>query len=149
MAAIWESLNKALGSFGSYILTVLLGLVLLYLLIYLISSKTKPDVAKRMKRYRLLYVLGIPGMMILILFNYLPMGSLFMAFEDYDPWKGLFVSPFVGLKHFHRLFSDPKFYQMLRNTLTISFLSLLTFPAPIILALLLNRTSRGARISSR
>lgn len=99
---------------------------------------------KRMWSHRLLYLLGLPGMALMILFNYLPMGSLLMAFEDYDPWRGLFASPFVGLKHFIRLFTDEKFYQMLGNTLTISMLSLLTFPAPIILALLLNEVRSSA-----
>lgn len=104
----------------------------------------KHSLLKRMWSHRLLYLLGLPGMALLILFNYLPMGSLLMAFEDYDPWKGLFASPFVGLKHFIRLFNDEKFYQMLGNTLTISLLSLLTFPAPIILALLLNEVRSSA-----
>ncbi|MBQ6645226.1 MAG: sugar ABC transporter permease, partial [Clostridia bacterium] len=66
----------------------------------------KHSLLKRMWSHRLLYLLGLPGMALLILFNYLPMGSLLMAFEDYDPWKGLFASPFVGLKHFIRLFND-------------------------------------------
>lgn len=83
-------------------------------------------------------------MAIIFLFNYLPMGSLIMAFEEYDPWVGLINSPFVGLKHFAKLFNDPKFFLMLRNTLTISALSLLTFPAPIILALLLNEVRSAA-----
>ncbi len=92
----------------------------------------------RIWKNRFLYLLGLPGMAVLVLFHYLPMGSLLMAFEDYDPWVGLINSPFVGLKHFSKLFNDSKFYLMLGNTLKISFLSLVTFPAPIILALLLN-----------
>lgn len=92
----------------------------------------------RMYKHRWLYLLGIPGMMILILFSYLPMKGLLMAFQNFDPHLGILGSEWVGLKHFEKLFSDPKFYQMLKNTLIISGLSLLTFPAPIILALLLN-----------
>ena len=104
----------------------------------------KQPLYKRIWSMRFLYMLGIPGMTIILLFNYLPMGSLLMAFEDYDPWKGLFASPFVGVKHFIKLFNDDKFYQMLGNTLTISMLSLITFPAPIILALLLNEVRSSA-----
>ena len=104
----------------------------------------KQPLARRIWSFRLLYLRGLPGMALIVLFNYLPMGSLLMAFEDYDPWKGLFVSPFVGVKHFIHLFNDAKFYQMLGNTLTISLLSLLTFPAPIILALLLNEVRSSA-----
>ena len=104
----------------------------------------KSSVRARVRKHAWLYLLGLPGMLILLFFNYLPMGSLIMAFEDYDPWKGLLHSPFVGLKHFQRLFNDSKFYLMLWNTLKISFFSLITFPAPIILALLLNEVRSGA-----
>lgn len=99
---------------------------------------TKKSLGRRIYEHRWLYILGIPGMTILILFSYLPMRGLLMAFQDFDPHLGILGSEWVGLKHFEKLFSDPKFYQMLRNTLVISGLSLLTFPAPILLALLLN-----------
>ena len=104
----------------------------------------KPSIKTRLRKHAWLYLLGLPGMLILLFFNYLPMGSLIMAFQDYDPWKGLLNSPFVGLKHFQRLFNDKKFYLMLGNTLKISALSLATFPAPIILALLLNEVRSAA-----
>ncbi|MBR5009112.1 MAG: sugar ABC transporter permease [Clostridia bacterium] len=104
----------------------------------------KKSIIVRLLKYRWLYLLGLPGMAVIFLFHYLPMGSLLMAFEEYDPWIGLASSPFVGFKHFAKLFNDSKFYLMLRNTLTISALSLLTFPAPIILALLLNEVRSAA-----
>ena len=104
----------------------------------------RPSIRTRLRKHAWLYLLGLPGMLILLFFNYLPMGSLIMAFQDYDPWKGLLNSPFVGLKHFQRLFNDKKFYLMLGNTLKISALSLATFPAPIILALLLNEVRSSA-----
>ena len=102
------------------------------------ALRRKSSVGTRIRKHAWLYLLGLPGMAILLLFNYVPMVSLIMAFQDYDPWAGLLRSPFVGFKHFQRLFNDSKFYLMLWNTLKISFLSLVTFPAPIILALLLN-----------
>ncbi len=105
------------------------------------AENISPNTNKLMKRiheYRYIYLLGLPGMIILILFNYLPMRGLLMAFQDFNPHLGILGSEWVGLKHFQTLVSDPKFYLMLRNTLVISGLSLLTFPAPIILALMLN-----------
>ena len=99
---------------------------------------TKKPLGKRIWAYRWIYLLGIPGLLILFFFSYLPMRGLLMAFQDFNPHLGILGSEWVGLKHFERLFTDSKFYQMLRNTLIISGLSLLTFPAPIILALLLN-----------
>ena len=104
----------------------------------------KASLLTRIRKHAWLYLLGLPGMAILAIFNYLPMGSLIMAFEDYNPFIGLIHSPFAGLKHFARLFNDDKFYLMLWNTLKISFLSLITFPAPIILALLLNEVRSNA-----
>lgn len=98
----------------------------------------KKQLMKQLKEYRWVYALGVPGLLLLLLFSYLPMRGLLMAFQDYNPHLGILGSPFVGLKHFQTLFSDHKFYNMLKNTLIISGLSLLTFPAPIILALILN-----------
>lgn len=92
----------------------------------------------KIKQHRFIYLLGVPGMLILLLFNYLPMRGLLMAFQDFNPHLGIIGSEWAGLKYFTKLFADPKFYLMLKNTLIISGLTLLTFPAPIILALLLN-----------
>lgn len=99
---------------------------------------TNKPLRRRIYEYRWIYFLGIPGMLVLLLMNYLPMRNLLMAFQDYNPHLGLLESPWVGMKHFQTLFQDPKFYNMLKNTLIISGLSLLTFPAPIILALIMN-----------
>lgn len=97
-----------------------------------------------MYEYRWIYFLGIPGIVLLFFMNYLPMRNLLMAFQDYNPHLGLLKSPWVGLEHFQTLFQDPKFYNMLKNTLIISGLSLLTFPAPIILALIMNEVRNAA-----
>lgn len=104
----------------------------------LVKVSSKKNLWKRIKDYRYIYLLGLPGIIVLILFNYLPMKGLLMAFQDFNPHLGILGSEWVGLEHFKTLFQDPKFYSMLKNTLIISGLSLLTFPAPIILALLLN-----------
>lgn len=105
---------------------------------------TKKSLRQRMYEYRWIYFLGIPGIVLLFFMNYLPMRNLLMAFQDYNPHLGLLRSPWVGLEHFQTLFQDPKFYNMLKNTLIISGLSLLTFPAPIILALIMNEVRNAA-----
>ena len=97
------------------------------------AAVSKKTLGQRVYAHRWFYFLGVPGMIILVMFSYLPMRGLLMAFQEFDPHLGILGSRWVGLKHFEKLFSDPKFYLMLKNTLIISGLSLLTFPAPIIL----------------
>lgn len=109
-----------------------------------VYKPAKKQLRKRLYEYRWVYVLGLPGLIMMFLFHYLPMKGLLMAFQDYNPHLGILGSPWVGFKHFQTLFQDAKFYAMLRNTLVISGLSLLTFPAPIILALVLNEVRNGA-----
>ena len=92
-----------------------------------------------------LYILMIPGILYMLIFNYTPMAGLVMAFEDFSPYNGdtaiqaLFGSPFAGLKYFEKLFTGPDFWRLLRNTLAISLANLIfAFPAPISRALLRN-----------
>lgn len=81
----------------------------------------------------------LPGAIYFIVFKYIPITNLVIAFQDYNPWLGLFKSPFVGCKHFENFFKGHDFFMLLRNTLAISFLNLIFyFPMPIIVALLLN-----------
>lgn len=86
-----------------------------------------------------LYVLFIPVFLYYVLFKYKPMTGLVMAFENYSPSKGLWKSAFVGFDHFKSFLTNPYFWRLIRNTLWISISNLIFgFPAPIILALLLN-----------
>ncbi len=88
---------------------------------------------------RYLYLLMLPILFYFVIFKYLPMLGLVMAFKDFNLTMGIIDSPWVGLKHFERLFSSPDFYQILRNTLLLNVYSILFyFPVPIILSLLLN-----------
>jgi putative aldouronate transport system permease protein len=90
-------------------------------------------------KHRYFYLLMLPGILYFIIFRYVPMWGLAIAFKDYSPFKGIMGSPWVGFKHFIDLFTYDYFYTLLRNTLIINFMSLiLYFPVPIILALLLN-----------
>lgn len=92
-----------------------------------------------------LYAMLVPGVVWMLIFCYLPMGGLVMAFENFSPYAGngivecLVKSPKVGFDNFRLLFTGADFFNLLRNTLAISFANLLiAFPMPIILALILN-----------
>lgn len=86
-----------------------------------------------------LYLLALPVVLYFLIFNYLPMGGLIMAFQDYTPTKGIFSSEWVGFKNFIDFFTAPNFLQILRNTFVISLLSLvIAFPLTIVFALLVN-----------
>ena len=91
-----------------------------------------------MKNWRL-YVMCAPAVIFFLLFAYKPMYGIIIAFQDFSTRKGIMGSPWVGFDNFMRLFSSYWFPVILKNTLTLSVLSLiLGFPIPIILALLLN-----------
>lgn len=92
-----------------------------------------------MKQHKWLYIMLLPGLLYFILFKYVPMGGLVIAFKDYSPFRGIWGSAWVGLGQFKKFFDTPDFLRLLRNTLGISLLQLgLYFPAPIILSLFLN-----------
>lgn len=91
------------------------------------------------KRNKLLYLMVLPGFIYFVIFKYLPMGGLVISFQDYQPFLGIAGSEFVGFKHFIRLFSEPTFVLLLRNTLILFAMNILIFfPLPIILSLMLN-----------
>ncbi|MDQ6422712.1 ABC transporter permease subunit [Paenibacillus sp. LHD-117] len=84
-------------------------------------------------------VMIFPALVFILIFNYLPMYGVLMAFQDYSLFKGFFASEWAGLKHFKAFFDSPDFFQVMRNTIVISLLKLaIGFPAPILLALMLN-----------
>jgi putative aldouronate transport system permease protein len=88
-----------------------------------------------------LYVIFIlPALLLTIIFRYVPMGGVLIAFMEYNPIRGILGSEWVGLEHFKRFLSSPDFLRYLSNTLKLSIFGLLWgFPAPILLAFLLNR----------
>ncbi len=96
------------------------------------------------KNYSLLWFI-LPGAILLFLFNYMPMGGLIIAFQDYKIGKGMLASEWVGLKNFIDVFTGMDFFPVLKNTIVISFLKIVCgFPVPIILALLLNEVRNKA-----
>lgn len=106
---------------------------------------------KRLKRdlrkNKAAYLLFLPVLVYYIVFHYKPMYGLIIAFKDFSPYKGIWGSPWAanhGLYHFISFFNSAYFWRLIRNTLTISVTSLLVcFPAPIILALLINEVRNG------
>ena len=91
------------------------------------------------KRHPLLYLMLLPGCIYFIVFHYIPMYGVVIAFQDFKVTRGLFGSEWVGLENFRLAFSSSEFYRILKNSLCISLLRIIFgFPAPIILALLLN-----------
>ena len=95
-----------------------------------------------------LYVLFIlPAFVLTIIFRYIPMGGILIAFQEYNPIRGILGSEWVGFEHFSRFLSSPDFMRYLMNTLKLSVYGLLWgFPAPILLAFLLNRIlSKGIK----
>lgn len=99
---------------------------------------------KRIWFYRYLYLLALPGVLYFVIFSYVPMWGVAIAFKDFRLFRGFDGSPWVGLKNFEFFFASPNFPRLLRNTILISGLNLaFIFPAPIMLALLLNELKNG------
>ncbi|MFC9709491.1 ABC transporter permease [Paenibacillus sp. NPDC056933] len=95
----------------------------------------------KMNKY--LYIMMIPVIGYYLIFHYGPMYGAIIAFKDYSPMKGILGSDWVGLKHFEEFFNSYYFLRVLKNTLLISLYTLLfEFPAPIILALLINEVRK-------
>jgi len=97
---------------------------------------------KDLRRNRALYFMIIPVLVFYIIFTYVPMFGVIIAFKNYSPAKGILGSPWTGdygFRHFLEFFQNPYFFRLLRNTVLISVYNLVFgFPAPIIFALLLN-----------
>lgn len=103
------------------------------------KTKDQKDLMKRIKAHMPFYFFVLPALILVIVFNYLPMGGLVIAFKNYKMARGISGSEWVGFAHFGKLFSDPNFYRVLGNTLKISILTLVTsFPVTIIFTLLVN-----------
>ncbi|WP_168119873.1 ABC transporter permease subunit [Paenibacillus sp. HB172176] len=97
----------------------------------------------RLLRNRWLYFMVFPGLLYFLIFKYWPMYGIFISFKNYQPFLGFWDSPFVGLKHFDRLFNDSNFLILFRNTLILAAYNILFFfPLPIVIALMLNELRR-------
>lgn len=101
----------------------------------------REDKWKYIKKNWQLYVIFLfPAVVLTFIFKYIPMGGILIAFKDYNAFKGIWGSDWVGLKYFERFISSPDFVSYLMNTLKLSLYGLLWgFPVPVLLALILNR----------
>ena len=108
------------------------------------KTKKNPGSVRRgmiyqLRRNWILYLFIVPGALYLIIFNYIPLYGIQLAFKEFSPAQGIWGSEWVGLEQFRRFFSSYQFGALLKNTLVLSLYSLcMNFPIPIILALLLN-----------
>ena len=109
------------------------------------GSGTRGTFLAEVYRHREYLLLLLPALVIFVLFRYIPMAGIVIAFKKYTIAGGLFGSPWVGFTYFERLFDSEKFYQVLWNSIRISFLKIaIGFPGPIIFALLLNEVRQVA-----
>ena len=115
------------------------------------QSVKKQSFRKYFRANWVFYAMSIPGLVYVIGYKILPLIGLQLAFKDFNMFLGngildsMFKSPWVGLKHFEKIFGSPNFLRLLGNTLTISLMKLvICFPLPIILALMLNEVRSRA-----
>lgn len=103
------------------------------------KSGTMKGVMKRIVAYRALYAMVLPCIAFFIIFSYIPMGGLILAFKDYKFNKGILGSPWAGFKYFETFFSNYQAFELIRNTVVVGLIKVvLEFPFPIILAVMLN-----------
>lgn len=93
----------------------------------------------QIKRNSGLYLLLLPAVVLTLLFAYKPMYGVLIAFKDYSPAMGIGGSPWAGFKYFEKFFNSYQFSTTIKNTIVISLYSMVTFPIPIILALMVNQ----------
>jgi putative aldouronate transport system permease protein len=98
---------------------------------------------KIVRRFYLLYLMMIPGLLYFIIFKYVPMYGISIAFRDYNIFQGYDAAPFAGLKYFIRLFNLPGFIRAFRNTFYLSlYMFVFGFPIPIILSIMINEVTQ-------
>jgi putative aldouronate transport system permease protein len=107
-----------------------------------VGSERIPSANKRkdyLKRAFPFYLMLFPGLLVFLVFRYVPMFGVFIAFKDYSPFRGVWKSDWIGFKNFVRLFSEQDFMLLLKNTLYLNVLdTVIAFPFTILVALLLN-----------
>ncbi|MBR5382485.1 MAG: sugar ABC transporter permease [Clostridia bacterium] len=108
------------------------------------STKSSAGILKQFRRKVLsnwmLYLFVLPTLAYIVIFHYLPLYGIQIAFRNYKPARGIWGSDWVGFKYFIKFFNSYNFYEIVRNTLIISFMEMLMFPMPILLALVLHYT---------
>ncbi|WP_082423109.1 ABC transporter permease [Paenibacillus dakarensis] len=103
------------------------------------KARTRYPLLRNLKRDKYLLILFLPCLLYYLLFKYAPIFGIVIAFKDYNLFQGIMASEWVGFKYFKQFFESKDFFPVIRNTFLLGFYKLLFgFPAPIILALLIN-----------
>lgn len=103
------------------------------------AGRSETNWLRHVKKDKWLYVLLLPGVLYFLVFKYIPMWGVLIAFQNYQPFLGFWQSKWVGMEHFTIFFQNPDFIKLLRNTLLLSLYNIIFyFPAPIFIALMLN-----------
>ncbi|MEK5418569.1 ABC transporter permease [Paenibacillus sp. FSL L8-0708] len=104
---------------------------------------TPKEIRKDYSKYKYVYFMAVPVVAYFIIFAYIPMYGVLIAFQDYNPMRGFLHSSWVGFKHFTNFFNSVYAFRIIKNTLLISVYDVIFgFPAPILLALLLNEVRK-------
>lgn len=104
-----------------------------------LSSRRYDSLARELKRHWVLYLMCVPALVLLAMFNYIPMGGVWMAFTRFNPVDGIFGSPYIGLDNFRFFFNTPTVWTVIKNTLIINFFGLLLGTSiPITIAICMN-----------
>ncbi|XEC94078.1 ABC transporter permease [Paenibacillus tarimensis] len=111
-----------------------------------VASERIPSANKRkdyLKRAFPFYLMIFPGLLVFLVFRYVPMFGVFIAFKKYSPFRGVWESEWIGLKNFVRLFTEQDFLLLLKNTLYLNVLdTFIAFPFTIMVALFLNEVRK-------
>ncbi|MCZ8520353.1 ABC transporter permease subunit [Paenibacillus mucilaginosus] len=103
------------------------------------KSRSRTGILADIRKNKLLYVMLVPVLLYYVVFHYAPLYGAMIAFKDFSPRLGIWGSEWVGFEHFAAFFEGPYFWRTIKNTLLVSMYEILFgFPAPILLALLLN-----------
>ncbi|WP_130859534.1 ABC transporter permease [Gracilibacillus phocaeensis] len=106
--------------------------------------KNKQGALSYIRKNYVLYLFLLPAFILVLIFNYIPMYGVSIAFKDFSPLKGIAGSEWVGFEHFQAFLQSPNFQQIFMNTIKLSSFDLLFgFPVPVILALMLNQVRRA------
>lgn len=109
------------------------------------SSLSESYAIKCIKKNKMTYAFLLPAIILTIVFCYLPLPGLYVAFTDYNPFKGIFGSDFIGLDNIISIIQTPKLFKAVLNTLYLSFLNIvIVFPIPIVFAIMINEIKNKA-----
>ncbi|MEK3721471.1 sugar ABC transporter permease [Paenibacillus sp. FSL H8-0034] len=108
-----------------------------------ISDSKMNAFKRRLKRQKWFFIMLLPGLLYFLIYKYMPMWGILIAFQDYQPFLGFFGSKWVGFKHFETFFGNEMFWQLFKNTFILAVYNIVFFfPLPIIISLMLNEVRR-------